>query len=220
MRIALDKRLSAIYNEIIPCKTLADIGCDHGKLIVKAVIDMKCERAIAADISADSLNKAIKLAVENGVDGAINFIVSDGFDDISEDFDTAVLSGLGANEIVSILERRKLHNKRLILSPNKNGEVLRRFLIKNNYVIVEDYIVCNNGYYYDIIVCDLAKIALEYDRFSIEYGKFTKNIGDYLTYLDKTIARISAYSVKLNKDRRAEENIKIDYLNDIRDRIR
>ncbi|MGB4033262.1 MAG: tRNA (adenine(22)-N(1))-methyltransferase TrmK, partial [Christensenellales bacterium] len=57
----LDNRLNAILNEI-KAQRLADIGADHGKLIVSAVLTGRAETGIAVDISPQSLEKAKNLA--------------------------------------------------------------------------------------------------------------------------------------------------------------
>ena len=50
----LDKRLKQILSEI-NCEALADVGCDHGKLSVAAVITGRAKKAYAIDISEKSL---------------------------------------------------------------------------------------------------------------------------------------------------------------------
>ena len=69
--IKLDNRLTALLGEI-EGEVLADIGCDHGKLAVASLLEGKCSKVIAGDISAESLKKAVKLAKEYGLEEKID----------------------------------------------------------------------------------------------------------------------------------------------------
>ena len=64
MRI-LSGRLKEIY-DVIPygLDVVADIGADHGKLIVAILLKNKAQRGFALDISEKSLDKAKILAEE------------------------------------------------------------------------------------------------------------------------------------------------------------
>ena len=153
LNVILDKRLSEIYSQILPCDTLADIGCDHGFICVKALIEKKANFAIGADISFKSLNKAIKLSAEAGVEQNFKAVVSDGFDNVGC-FDTAVIAGMGGSEIISILKKADVKDKRLILVPHKNPEKLREYLFQNEYPLVKDYVVADGKFFYNVLVSD------------------------------------------------------------------
>ena len=58
-----NKRLRSIIDEINNAHTLADIGCDHGKVSVMCLLEKRAQHVIACDISAPSLQKAEKLGV-------------------------------------------------------------------------------------------------------------------------------------------------------------
>ena len=73
-------RIDAICTLIEPCKTLIDVGCDHG-LVSLYALKIGVEKVIASDISEGSLNKARTLIVD---DERAKFTLSDGFKNISE----------------------------------------------------------------------------------------------------------------------------------------
>ena len=54
-------RLKRIFEEIPPCSSFADVGCDHGYIAEKMLESGKCNHVIISDISAPSLKKAEKL---------------------------------------------------------------------------------------------------------------------------------------------------------------
>ena len=54
----LDARLGTIAAMTPRCRTVADIGCDHGLLITALLESGRCDYGIAADINARPLEKA------------------------------------------------------------------------------------------------------------------------------------------------------------------
>ena len=54
----LSKRLKFIANHIEKCKSIADIGTDHGYIPIYAVKNNLCESAIASDINKDPVRKS------------------------------------------------------------------------------------------------------------------------------------------------------------------
>ena len=165
--IKLDNRLRALLSEIIG-DTLADIGCDHGKLAVSALIETKCSKVIAGDISAESLKKAVKLAEEYACEDKIECRVSDGFDKIKEDLDTAIIAGLGGYEIRDILSKGIPNIKRLVLCPHQNVAVARQAINAMGYEAVKDFVVKEGRKFYQIIVAD--KGNKKYQEGELRFG--------------------------------------------------
>ncbi|MGL4450756.1 MAG: tRNA (adenine(22)-N(1))-methyltransferase TrmK, partial [Sarcina sp.] len=56
----LSIRLKAIANQVDKCKSVADIGTDHGYIPIYLVKKGICENAIASDINKGPINKAKK----------------------------------------------------------------------------------------------------------------------------------------------------------------
>ena len=65
--IRLDERLRCALHMLQGAKTVADIGCDHGKLTAALLLDGGCERVIAGDISPDCLNKTWEIIERYGL---------------------------------------------------------------------------------------------------------------------------------------------------------
>jgi dinuclear metal center YbgI/SA1388 family protein len=148
--IRLDERLSAIVSCVEPGAHVADIGCDHGKVIVWLLERGIAARGIAADISEPSLAKARLLAQKYNVQDKIDFVRADGFP-VGSPADTVIIAGLGAAEIIKILTGTP-EGARLILCPHRHPFELRRYLIDNNFYISKDYIIKSKDKYYSIIV--------------------------------------------------------------------
>ncbi|MDE7191092.1 MAG: class I SAM-dependent methyltransferase [Clostridia bacterium] len=154
MNLGLGKRLTAVVNEI-DGNSLADVGCDHGKVSIAALLEGKVERVIACDISSKSLQKAIDLAEKCRVKN-IEFRAGDGLQVIEDgEVSCVVIAGMGGNEIMSILSHIPQGVKRLVLSPHRNTVELRRFLSEKDIYIDKDYIVKDGRKFYDIMVAQV-----------------------------------------------------------------
>ena len=178
--LKLDKRLNFILNEI-EGDILADVGCDHGKLSISALLNNKCKRVIAVDISEKSLNKTTILAKECGLSHLVATRVSDGFKAIFEDLDTAVIAGLGGHEIKSILNDNIPNVKRLIVCPHQNAAVARKAINSIGYGAIKDYVVYEGDKYYQIIVAE--KDGKVYCEEELRFGKNSPSREDYCNML-------------------------------------
>lgn len=175
--LKLDNRLKAIFDEISDVNVVADIGCDHGKLIVSTVICNKAKKGIAVDISKESLQKAEKLAKKYLVWDKIEFLYGDGFWPIKEEkIDLAVISGMGAREIVKILGQKDLA-KKYILVPHQDAHILRQFLKENEFFVIKDYILKEQKFYPVIVI-----------------EKGNNNYSDAEIYLGKNLPSSSVYN--------------------------
>ena len=176
MPIRIDERLTAIAT-LIKGGTVADVGCDHGKLGYYLVSTDRAEKVIATDISAPSLQKAQELAFDNGVSHLMETRLGDGLSPIkSNEADTVVIAGLGGDVMAEILSSARLDGKEFdhfVLSPNTHPEKVRRELAHSHHTIVTDNLTECAGKYYTIISTQLNKDYKEtLDDEQIVYGKF------------------------------------------------
>lgn len=176
----LDKRLRALLNEI-EGGLIADIGCDHGKLSIASLVEKKCDRVIAADISANSLSKAVALADNYKLTDKVEFRVSNGFEKIDEDLDAAIIAGLGGYEIRDILSKKMPSVKRLLLCPHQNAMIARVTLNSLGYGATKDFVVKEGNKYYQIIVAE--KDAPKYILEELRFGKNLPATQDYYAML-------------------------------------
>ena len=51
-------RIEKLCSYLSPCKTFADVGCDHGYCTLYALKNGLCESAVVSDISEKCLDKA------------------------------------------------------------------------------------------------------------------------------------------------------------------
>ncbi len=144
----LTKRQQAILGNVLPCNTLADVGCDHGYIGVALRHSGVVDRLYLCDISAPSLSKATKLADSVCIDNVYSYC-QDGLGSLY--CDCAVIAGMGGQEIISILDSASHKPQYLVLQPMRNQYLVRHYLLTHSYQIIRDYIV-HDGKFYDIIV--------------------------------------------------------------------
>ena len=157
---ALRPRLEKALELLGSTDVLADIGCDHGYFSLAALRKGCCERIIAADISAPSLAKAEKHAVESGLGSRISFRCGDGLSVLSPGEATAaVLLGMGGELIVSILDAANgtaQGFERIVMQPMRGEAELRGYLIKSGFHIEDEAVVFDAGRYYQLIAARYA----------------------------------------------------------------
>ncbi|MDE6201182.1 MAG: class I SAM-dependent methyltransferase [Clostridiales bacterium] len=139
----MSKRLDLIKSLIIPSRVIADVGCDHG--LIAEYCTAKAERVIASDISEKCLQKAkVRLA------GATNvtFICCDG---LGYECDEAIISGMGGILIAQILRAAACLPQTLIVSPHRDGALVRTTLIELGYGIDSDIPIYDRGKFYSVI---------------------------------------------------------------------
>lgn len=161
-------RILEICSNIPACKTLADVGCDHGYCTKYAFDNGVCERAYISDISAGSLAKAERLLRAEIERGVCVPVVADGTDGIGE-CDCVLIAGLGGEEIVRILSKRKLP-ARFVLQPMRNSNKVRAFLLERGAKIERDYTFGDGGYFYDLIT-GMSTGGDTYSNFEIMFGR-------------------------------------------------
>lgn len=192
------KRICEIAKLIKPYKIIADVGCDHGYLIIESFLNSDVSKAIAIDNKIGPLNSAKKNLEKYNFN--VRFSLSSGVSDIDDDTEVVVISGMGGlliSKIISddLTNNKKLYNvKRLILQANRNNFELRKFLMENNYQIIDEKIIYEDDKYYEIIVCERVNEKIIYTFEELYFGPMLLKRKD-----DIFISRINSELLKLKK---------------------
>ncbi len=203
--LKLSRRLERILAEI-EGESCADIGCDHGKLIVSALKTNRVQRGFAADISKPSLDKARLLAENEEVNDRLTLCYGDGTKAVPENVTVAVVAGMGANEIIHIIsDAPSAFAEKWILSPHQDPQFLRRYLAKNGFNVIKDYIIFDKKYY-PIIVCK--KGEPNYKEKEFFFGKNqpeTTDFDDFLRFRTKKLqSLVERLGENVNSETKAE----------------
>lgn len=143
-------RIKAIASLVDNDALVVDIGTDHAYLPIYLYENDITKNIIASDISSNALLFAKNNLEKHNLSSKIKLVVSDGFKNLDECFDIAIISGVGTETIKKILDNEVLPNK-LILSSHKNVSDLREYMFKIGYKIEKEIIVYENNIYYNII---------------------------------------------------------------------
>lgn len=152
----LSRRLTQILDQIPPGSRLADIGSDHALLPVAAVESGAAITAIAGEVNAGPYEAAVKQVMESGMKDVISVRRGDGLDVLTAgEADVVTVAGMGGGLIASILDRGldKLSGvQRLVLQPNVGEDILRKWLYTHQWVLVEEFILEEDGKIYEVLV--------------------------------------------------------------------
>lgn len=176
----LSYRLNKIAQKVTQNGIIADIGTDHAYIPIFLYKNNKIKSGIACDISRGSLQKAKDNIKKYNLQDKIQTRLGNGLEKISlqDNVDTVIIAGMGGMLMIDILEKGKyiLENvKELILQPQKDIDKLREYLHKNNFKIIDDEMLKDDGKYYTIIKSIKGKEDILYKKEEYVFGKFEIN---------------------------------------------
>lgn len=172
--IQLSKRLQAVADSVTKGTIVADIGTDHGYIPIYLVSEHICDMAYAMDVRKGPLERAKANVDKMGLSDKIEVRLSDGLKKLKVgEANSIVISGMGGYLITEILDARKdiLENvKELILSPHSDACVVRHYLHNNNFKIVSEHMLMEEGKFYTIIKAQQGQEEYDKEVF-YKYGK-------------------------------------------------
>ncbi|MGB0175036.1 MAG: class I SAM-dependent methyltransferase [Acholeplasmataceae bacterium] len=142
--MAKNKRLMALAEAIKGYDTAIDIGTDHGYVLKYALDHHYIKKGIAADIAEQPL----ALARKNLEGYPVTFHLSDGFLNVQDSFDVAIIAGMGAYTISHIIKGAPKGDFDMILMAHDHLDDLRTFLSGNGYNIIYEKIIEVKRFYH------------------------------------------------------------------------
>jgi len=172
------KRLEMIASLVTKDAKIIDIGTDHAYLPIYLYKNNITKNVTASDISENVLLYSKKNIDKSGLSEFIKLVQSDGFKNLVDTYDEAIIAGMGTNTIMDILSFKNIPDS-LIISSHNNLDELRLFMQKIGYKIVKEIIVKEKNIYYDVI-----KYKKGIDNLTEEEILFgVSNDKDYYKYL-------------------------------------
>lgn len=190
----LSLRLNSLVKYVNKEDVICDVGCDHAYLSIFLIKNELVKKAYISDINEKALLNGINNLKKYNLTDKIEAKVSDGINDIAPDVNTLVISGMGANTILKILNNEKIKQiKKIIIQANNDYDLLRNDIIKKGYYITkEDVVFENNKYYLNICFC---KGKAKYNNKEIKYGPYIINDRASINYLE-TLLRVEKSIIK------------------------
>ena len=205
----MNKRLERILSYIQDGTGVIDVGTDHGYLPAALAAQGYSGNILAADIRSGPLNSAIRTAEAAAVSDRIDFLLCDGLDKCPpEAVDTIVIAGMGGDTICGILDRaewcmdRRYH---LILQPMTRAEVLRYWLIYNEFEIIMEDLIDDSGEIYPLFTARFGgstKLS-DAELYTGSYGMIREN-PLFREFLHRQITRFERAAKGLRSAARAD----------------
>lgn len=174
---SISERLGLAASFIKKGRVVADIGTDHGYLPIYLIREGISDKVIAADMRKKPLEKAKKNAENFMVSDKIEFRLSDGLESFSgEEADAYVICGMGGTIMMKILQKALCDDKlnegdQLVLSPQADREMFRRFLYEKGFLIEEEKMIRENSWFYVVFSCTYDGKSRRESELIYRYGK-------------------------------------------------
>ncbi|MDN4525419.1 tRNA (adenine(22)-N(1))-methyltransferase [Fictibacillus fluitans] len=154
----LSLRLKRVAAHVHREAVMADIGSDHAYLPCYLILEHQVVYAIAGEVNEGPYQSAHNEVQAANLQNKISVRKGDGLEILSpNEADVITICGMGGQLISSILEKGKTKLqgvKRLVLQPNVGADTLRKWLKKENWILVHEEIIKEDGKIYEILVAD------------------------------------------------------------------
>lgn len=148
----LSERLKMVADMVSPCDFMADIGTDHAYLPIYLIKNKVVKRAVAADISRGSCDKAQRNIIANGLDSYIDVRCGNGLAVMGQNEipDTVVIAGMGGMLAIDVLKshRSGAEAPRLVLQVQRDIYHVRKHLHTTGYKIIDEKMLREDGKVY------------------------------------------------------------------------
>ncbi|GAB6100279.1 tRNA (adenine(22)-N(1))-methyltransferase TrmK [Halanaerocella petrolearia] len=215
----LSPRLKKIVSFLELPTSVADIGTDHAYIPIYLAQNTESPKIIASDYNREPYQAALDHVKKAGVEDKVDVRLGCGLSVLGKyEVKTAIIAGMGGQTIRQILaDEYELAQslKRIVLQPMAGAASLRKWLVKNNFEIVNEGLVTDNDRFYQIIVVAPGPMELK-DPFLLEVGprlleKEDPLLATYLTELEDKwqgiITQISTEIPEHPKVERLEEKV-------------
>jgi len=168
------KRLQTIAEMIIPNKPVADIGADHAWLALYLVENNLVSRAIVTELHEGPFKRAYNRVNESEHRDRIKCYQGDGLQVLQPaEVDTVVIAGMGGNNIIDILSSewiKALSYRRFILQPMSRPHLVRMYLSRWGWPILEEKLIRENKRYFVIISTQPGKTPYNLSALEMDVG--------------------------------------------------
>lgn len=210
--IKLSLRLQTIH-DMVPTSVVADVGSDHGKLMIALFESGRINRGYAIENKRGPYNRLVEALTEEKIEDVIIPLFSDGIEDLPSIVSTVVIAGMGGDTIIGILKKHpeKLKNvDTIIVDAHSEIPALREEISKLGYTIADEKIIKEEGVFYEIIKFIKSDVAF-YDNEDLEFGPILRQ-EKCATFKEKYQSRINEIDNLLSTNKKLPES-RIQQLN-------
>ncbi len=196
----LSLRLQTIFDMIPNDSIVADVGSDHGKLMISLFEKGVISHGYAIENKKGPFERLKKALIKAGCIDNIIPLFSDGISDLPTCVNTVVIAGMGGKTIIEILKshQNKLANvDTLIIDGHSCLPLLREEITALGYNIADEKIIKDDGIYYEIIKFVKSETAF-YSEADVEFGPILRHQKS-ATFKEKYSDRIKEIDILLSK---------------------
>ncbi len=206
----LNKRLQAVAQMVDPCQTIADIGCDHAFLAIHLIEKGLCQKVYACDVADGPLKIAKNNVSAANLAEKIDCRLSNGFENIPDDVDIAIIAGMGFHTAKMILEaagQRLFKVQNIIVQINTDVELFRAWISEHRFSIIDETIVFDRKYYTIIKFNTNSSRAL--NDMEIEFGPclLAKKEPEFVAFTKNKLATFEMIAQRITNDQQKKAQI-------------
>lgn len=221
-KLNLSDRLRKIANFVKKDTSVLDVGTDHGYVPIYLVENNISKNVIASDISSDSLNKTVEIVKKKSLEEFIDARVGDGLQ-VIEPFEVngAIMAGMGGVLIEKILKNNEKITDSIdyfIFQPMIASKELRKYLIENNFTIIDEELSKDGDKFYEIMLVEKGKESLKEDiYYEISEKLIHKNHPLLKEFIENKI-RLSQFVINSLKDKKSDRSL--ERLNQVEEQVK
>ena len=173
----LSKRLATIAKYVPNGCRLLDVGSDHAYLPAYLAIHHVIQHGIASEVAKGPYTNMVNEIKSTGLEKMLTPRLANGLHAItlSDHVNVIMISGMGGELIKDILDQgqAKLANHPLlILQPNVDAYILRKWLMMHHYQLIHETIVDDHHEIYEIMVAKWTTQSFKYNHQQLFFGPF------------------------------------------------
>ncbi len=207
----VSNRIKEIAKLIKKGSNVADIGSDHGYLLIELLNNNIANKVIGIENKVGpftNLKTNLSTIIEK-YPNRCKLYLSSGLSDLNNEYETVVIAGMGFSTIESIILENKdkvKFIKNFIIDSHNNMYELRKFIISLGFFISDEVALIENGIYYELI--SFTKGNKDYSDIELRYGPIlmNKKYKDYIIHYEEEIRKLENLLLnnKINNERKIE----------------
>lgn len=152
----LTGRLKLIYDMTPKCDILSDIGTDHAFIPAYALLNNRCNKALACDLRPGPLERADRTRNKYKLEDKMELRLGSGLEPIMEhEADVIIMAGMGSYLITELMEdslQKARKANYIILQPMTGQEIIRPYLWENGFEILDENLINEGRKIYQVIL--------------------------------------------------------------------
>ncbi len=149
---SLSARLEAIFELLLPCRMLVDVGADHGIVPIAAVGRGIAERAIASDLRRAPLQRARRNIARAQLSERVSLLREDGLSALARSsVDAVVMAGMSGQLMVRLCDDAPhvlAGVSQLVAQPNSDANLVRGWALRHGFHLRDERMVIDRGLFF------------------------------------------------------------------------